>query len=106
MNSCYWHFLGDLLHATIPCEDIAFPKGMASPGNRNRCRITSDRIIKVQLLRLNLSVSSSWGISVAHAYTLGQISKKPCRKEVKVVKELHSGHLFGTNMRAKLFWMR
>lgn len=71
------------------CEDVACPAGMANAGNRNRCRITP-----VQLLRLNLSVLSSWGIPVVHAYTLGQISKQACRKEVKVVNELYSGHLF------------
>lgn len=94
MSSQYWHFLGDLLHTTIPCEDIAFPTGMANPGNRNRCSINPDWIIKVQLLRLNLSVWRSCDIPVVHTSTLGLISKKSCRKEVKVVNELHSGYLF------------
>lgn len=104
MSSRYWHFLGDVLHAMIPCEDIAFPTGMANPGNRNRCRITPDWIVKVQLLRLNLSVLNSCGIPVVYASTLGQISKNHVEKRLRLLMSFILGVYFGTNTRAKLSW--
>lgn len=75
MNSHYWHFLGDLLHAMFPSEDIVFPTRMANPRNRNRCRITLDLIACVKFLGHPCCTC---------IHTLGQVSKKAHSKETKV----------------------
>lgn len=74
MSSHYWHFLGDLLHAMIPSEDIVFPTRMANPRNRNRCRITLDLIVCVEFLG---------HLCCTCIHTLRQVSRKAHRKEAK-----------------------
>lgn len=75
MNSHYWHFLGDLLHAIFPSEDIVFLTRMANPRNRNRCKITLDLIACVEFLGHPCCTC---------IHTLGQVPKKAHRKEAKV----------------------